>query len=39
VLSHKAFTDSLVQLDFASGDSWWGYVRARSLTSWVLPAT
>jgi glucosylceramidase len=37
VLSHKSFTDSLVQLDFASGDSWWGQLHARSLTTWLLP--
>lgn len=37
VFSHKALTDSLVQLEFASGDSWWGTLPARSVTTWVLP--
>jgi O-glycosyl hydrolase len=37
VFSHKAAIDSVVQLDFASGDSWWGTLPARSVATWVLP--
>ena len=37
VFSHKSPIASLAQIDFASGDSWWGTLPARSVVTWVLP--
>jgi O-glycosyl hydrolase len=37
VFSHKSPADCVVQLHFASGDTWWGTLPARSVATWVLP--